>query len=113
VAFNSTFWYIYDFVSININQFHSYVDSIYPNELEIKDTTQFSTSASYLDVLLKLDTDGKIIDWLITYGFTSHSRFFHIYGDNTIAGEGLQNLGLCSELRAFEHGGIFIVPHLL
>jgi hypothetical protein len=25
----------------------------------------------------------------------------------------LQNLGLCSALRAFEQGGIFIVPHLL
>jgi hypothetical protein len=31
----------------------------------------------------------------------------------TIAGEGLQNLGLCSALRDFEQGGIFIVPHLL
>ena len=28
-------------------------------------------------------------------------------------GEGLQNLGICSALRAFEQGGIFIVPHLL
>ena len=28
-------------------------------------------------------------------------------------GEGLQNFGLCSALRAFEQGGIFIVPHLL
>jgi hypothetical protein len=27
--------------------------------------------------------------------------------------EGLQNLGLCSALRALEQGGIFIVPHLL
>jgi hypothetical protein len=36
-----------------------------------------------------------------------------LYGDVTIAGEGLQNLGLCSALRAFEQGGIFIVPHLL
>jgi hypothetical protein len=26
---------------------------------------------------------------------------------------GLKNLGLCSALRAFEQGGIFIVPHLL
>jgi hypothetical protein len=34
-------------------------------------------------------------------------------GDVTIAGEGLQNLGLCSALRAFEQGWIFIVPHLL
>jgi hypothetical protein len=34
-------------------------------------------------------------------------------GDITIVGEGLQNLGLCPALRAFEQGGIFIVPHLL
>jgi hypothetical protein len=54
-----------------------------------------------------------MIDWLIIYGFTSCSRIFHLYGDFTIAGEGLQNLGLCSALKAFEQGGIFIVPHLL
>jgi hypothetical protein len=36
-----------------------------------------------------------------------------IYGNITIAGEGLQKLGLCSVLTAFEQGGIFIVPHLL
>jgi hypothetical protein len=59
VAFNSTFRYIDDVLFINNNNFHSYVDSIYPNELEIKDTTECSTSASYLDVLLKLDTNGK------------------------------------------------------
>jgi hypothetical protein len=47
------------------------------------------------------------------YGFTSCSRIFHLYGDVTIAGEGLQNLGLCSALSAFEQGGIFIVPLLL
>jgi hypothetical protein len=46
------------------------------------------------------------------YCFTSRSRIFHLYGD-VIAGEGLQNLGLCSSLRACEQGGIFIVPHLL
>jgi hypothetical protein len=50
---------------------------------------------------------------LIIYGFTSRSRLFHLYGDVTTAGEGLQNLGLCSMLMALEHGGIFIVPHLL
>ena len=44
---------------------------------------------------------------------STYSRFFHLYGDVTIAGEELQNLGLCSALRAFEQGGIFIVPHLL
>jgi hypothetical protein len=50
---------------------------------------------------------------LVIYGFTSRSRIFHLYEDVTIAGEGLQNLFLCSVLRAFEQGGIFIVPHLL
>jgi hypothetical protein len=33
--------------------------------------------------------------------------------DVTIAGGGLQNLGLCSAIRAFEQGEIFIVPYLL
>jgi hypothetical protein len=47
------------------------------------------------------------------YGFSSRSRIFHLNGDVTIAGEGLQNLELCSALRAFEQGGIFIVSHLL
>jgi hypothetical protein len=50
---------------------------------------------------------------LFIYGFMSRRRMFHLYGDVTIANGGLQNLGLCSALRAFEHGGIFIVPHLL
>ena len=37
------------------------------------------------------------------YGcFLSRSRIFRLYGDVTIAGEELQNLGLCSALRAFE-----------
>jgi hypothetical protein len=59
VAFNLTFCYIDNTLSINNNNFHSYADSIYAIELEIKDTTGCSTSASYLDVLLKLDTNGK------------------------------------------------------
>jgi hypothetical protein len=47
--------------------------------------------------------------WLIDYCFTSRSRIFHLYGDVTISDEGLQNFDLCSALRAFEHGGNFIV----
>jgi hypothetical protein len=52
--------------------------------------------------------------WLIDYlSFTSHSRIFHLYGDVTITGEGLHHKGLCSALRVFKRGDIFIVPHLL
>jgi hypothetical protein len=49
----------------------------------------------------------------IMYVQGGHKCFFHSYGDITIAGEGLQNLGLCSTLGVFELWRIFIVPHLL
>jgi hypothetical protein len=60
VAFNSTFRYIKDVLSINNDQFHSYVDTIYPNVHEIKDTTETSTLASYLEVLINIDVGGKL-----------------------------------------------------
>jgi hypothetical protein len=50
---------------------------------------------------------------LIICGFTFRSRIFYLYGDVTVADERLQNLNLCSALKVFEQGGIFIVPHLL
>jgi hypothetical protein len=47
-------------LSINNDRFHSYVDSICPSELEIKDTKESSTSALYLDVLLNIDAGRKL-----------------------------------------------------
>jgi hypothetical protein len=60
VAFSSTLRFIDDVLSIDKEQFHAYVGSIQPGELEIKDITESSTSTSYLDVSLKLDTGGKL-----------------------------------------------------
>ena len=37
-----------------------FVDRIYPIELEIKDTTYADRSASYLDVHLKIDSEGRL-----------------------------------------------------
>jgi hypothetical protein len=51
-----------------------------------------------------------LIDYLLFY---VPLKISHLYGDVTIAGEGLQNLGLFSALRVFEQGGTFIVPHML
>jgi hypothetical protein len=52
-----------------------------------------------------------MIDYLLFYTF---SRIFHLHGDVTITGEGGAKFRpICSALRAFEQGGIFIVPHLL
>lgn len=47
LAVNSTFSYIDDELSINKCYFHFNVDSIYPSESKMKDTTH---SASYLDI---------------------------------------------------------------
>jgi hypothetical protein len=50
---------------------------------------------------------------LLRWAMWPMGLLFHWYRDVYFAGERLQNLGLCSALRAFERGGIFIVPHLL
>ena len=50
--FNFTYRYIDDVLSINNPDFENYLGQMYPPELEIKDTTESNTSASYLDLLL-------------------------------------------------------------
>jgi hypothetical protein len=57
---------------------------------------------------------GKVLLTQLKYVLTQYIRLIdYLQFYVIIAGEGLQNLGLCSALRAFEQGGIFIVPHLL
>jgi hypothetical protein len=64
VAFSSTFRYIDDVLSIKNNQFHSYLDSIYSSKLDIKGTTESSTSALYLGVLLNIHAGGNLTTYL-------------------------------------------------
>jgi hypothetical protein len=52
-----------------------------------------------------------MIDYLLFY--VPLKKIFQLYENVTVTGKGLQNLGLCSALRAFEQGGILIVPHML
>ena len=58
--FNLTCRYIYDVLSINNPEFENYLGQMYPAELEIKDTTECTTSASYLDLLLSIGRYGKL-----------------------------------------------------
>ena len=58
--FNSTYRYIDDVLSINNPEFENYLGQMYPVELEIKDTTESNTSASYLDLLLSIGRDGQL-----------------------------------------------------
>ena len=54
-SFNFTFRYIDDVLSLNNDKFKDFLHLIYPNELEIKDTTDTMKSASYLDLFLEID----------------------------------------------------------
>jgi hypothetical protein len=48
-AFNFTYRYIVDVLSINNSRFAEFLPLIYPPELEVKGTTDTTSSASFLD----------------------------------------------------------------
>ena len=58
--FNFTYRYIDDVLSINNSEFQNNLGQIYPAELEINETTESNTSASYLDLLLSIGKDGQL-----------------------------------------------------
>ena len=73
--FNFTYRYIDDVLSINNPDFENYLAQMYSAELEIKDTKKIITSASYLDPLLSIESDGQ----LRTPLYDKHDDFnFHI-----------------------------------
>ena len=58
--FNFTYRYIDDVLPIYNPDFENYLGQMYPHELEIKDSTESNTSASYLDLLLSIHRDGQL-----------------------------------------------------
>ncbi|GAW87878.1 hypothetical protein bplSymb_SCF24501P001 [Bathymodiolus platifrons methanotrophic gill symbiont] len=61
-AFNFTYRYIDDVLSINNSRFAEFLPLIYPPELEIKETTDSASSASFLTYTSNLTTVVKIYD---------------------------------------------------
>jgi hypothetical protein len=59
-SFNFTFCYIDDVLSRENSRFGDFVDHIYPINLEIKDTTNTDSSASYLDLHLEIDSECRL-----------------------------------------------------
>ena len=55
--FNFTYRYIDDALSINNPDFENFLGQIYSSELEIKDTTENNTSASYFNLLLSISRE--------------------------------------------------------
>ena len=58
--FNFTYRYIDDVFSIYNPDFENYLDQMYPPELDIRDTTESNSSASYLDLLLSIGRHGQL-----------------------------------------------------
>ena len=52
-AFNFTYRHIDDVLSINNSRFAQFLPLIYPPEVEIKETTDTASSASFLDLYLE------------------------------------------------------------
>jgi hypothetical protein len=59
-AFNFTYMYIDDGLSINNPRFADFLPLIYSPELEIKETTGTASSASFLDKYLEFDDSGQL-----------------------------------------------------
>ena len=59
-SFNFTFRYIDNVLSLNNSRLCDFVDCIYPNELEIKDSTDTDMPASYFDRNLEIDSEGRL-----------------------------------------------------
>ena len=57
VSFGYTFRYIDDLFSVNNDSSEEYISSIYPSELELKDTTMASNEVCYLDTRIKQGDD--------------------------------------------------------
>ena len=58
--FNFTYRYIDDVLSTYNPDFENFFGQMYPPEVEIKDTTESNTSASYLDLLLSIGMNGQL-----------------------------------------------------
>ena len=56
-AFNLTYRYIDDVLSINNKRFDKYLDAIYPSELEIKETSDSPHFVNFLDLHLEISDD--------------------------------------------------------
>jgi hypothetical protein len=59
-SFNFMFRYIDDVLSLNNSRLGDFVHRVYPIELEMKDTTHTDRSASYLDMQLAIDDEGRL-----------------------------------------------------
>ena len=73
--FNLSYRYIHYLISFNNRRFKEFISDIYPKELTISETKEFTSIASYLDLLFIRDKNNNITTKL----YDKHDAFgFHI-----------------------------------
>jgi hypothetical protein len=70
-AFNVTYRYIDDVLSINNSKFAKILPLIYHPELEIKETTDTASSASFMDLYLDFDDSGQLSTKILSLSITT------------------------------------------
>ena len=58
--FNLSYHYIDDLLSFNMKRFKEFISDIYPKEFTISETTESTSVASYLDLLVTRDKSNNI-----------------------------------------------------
>ena len=82
-SINFTFPYIDDALSLSNSRFGDFVDRIYPIELEIKDTTYTDRSASYLELHLEIDSEGRLRTRLFQFSYYELSIYMYKHSSCT------------------------------
>jgi hypothetical protein len=82
-SINFTFPYIDDALSLSNSRFGDFVDRIYPIELEIKDTTYTDRSASYLELHLEIDSEGRLRTRLFQFSYYELSIYMYQHSSCT------------------------------
>ena len=59
-TFNYSYRYIDNVLSLSNSLFGDYLHRIYPNELEVKDTTDTQKSAYHLDLIIEIDNEARL-----------------------------------------------------
>jgi hypothetical protein len=77
-SFKFTFRYIDDVFSLSNSRFGDFVD-IYPIEFEIKDTAYTDRYASYIDLHIEIDSDGRLRTKLYQQKDDFNFPIFHLY----------------------------------
>jgi hypothetical protein len=98
-AFNFTYRYIDDVLSINNSRFTEFLPLIYPPELEIKETTDTASPASCLDLYVEFDDSGQLST--IIYNKQDGFNFKIVNFRN-----------MCSNIPAFPAYGVYIFENL-